>query len=387
MWQRCEPLLSSIIQRARSTYKHELLLGNLAGIPIAQQHGSADDNVPVYHARLMHTILDQIQWPSSYNELPGKGHWFEGVMTTSFLTSFYYAMVDRTKPRFEGTTTSPSRADDPEIMSMGPFTITVPASGNLGSMAGIQVDQLVSPDMNGKLRVHRDPKTHTWHIRTHNIFRFHLTKASPRVDLPATMVLDQLEEPFSVNPAQLDRTWYVKLADGSWDASHDAQWKTLGQRYGHQLGAADAILRTRGTFAISMCSPGVDEVAVQISRNLMQYYAADSRIHEDCLNWLTEHHPGNVFTLAVGEDLPRSKLGNFPIHTHRGGLVVFGNRPSSGLPGSKYEYAYEPGLGAVFLRPLENERLEMVIWGADLAGLQQAARLTPTLTGSGQPEE
>lgn len=395
MWQPCEPLLSSVIQRSRSTYKHELLLSNLAGIPIAQQHGSDDDNVPVYHARLMHTILDQIQWPSSYDELPGKGHWFEGVMTTSFLTKFYNAMVNRTNSVKSIASKCPMSACNSASMTVAPwlskadagtFTITVPASGNLGSKAGIQVDQLLSPDVNGKLRVHCDPKTQIWHISTHNIHRFHLSKANPRVDLPAAIVLDGLEKPFVVDPAQLHRTWYSKAADGGWDVSHNSHWKTLGQRYGHQLGAADAILRTRGIFAILVCTSGVDRVALQISRNLMQYYAADSWIHGGYLDGEMQRQHGNVITLAIGEDLPQSKLGSFPIHTYRGGLVVFGNSPLSALPVSSYVYPYEPGLGAVFLRPLENEKLEMVIWGADMTGLQQAARLAPSLTGSGQPE-
>lgn len=43
-------------------------------------------------------------------------------------------------------------------------------------------------------------------------------------------------------------------------------------------------------------------------------------------------------------------------------------------------------MGALFLRPLENERLELIVWGADIFGLEQAARLVPTLTGAGQSE-
>lgn len=43
-------------------------------------------------------------------------------------------------------------------------------------------------------------------------------------------------------------------------------------------------------------------------------------------------------------------------------------------------------MGAIFLRPLLNERLELVVWGFDQQGLRQAARLVPMLTGVGQPE-
>lgn len=50
------------------------------------------------------------------------------------------------------------------------------------------------------------------------------------------------------------------------------------------------------------------------------------------------------------------------------------------------KYPFEEGLGAAFLRPLPDERLELVIWGYDDAGLRQAARLVPMLTGVGQPD-
>ena len=71
MWHGSEPSLSSVLSRSRSTYQHELLVGNLAGIPVAQQHGADDDNVPAFHGRLMHELLGQAGWPSEYEELPG----------------------------------------------------------------------------------------------------------------------------------------------------------------------------------------------------------------------------------------------------------------------------------------------------------------------------
>jgi hypothetical protein len=53
---------------------------------------------------------------------------------------------------------------------------------------------------------------------------------------------------------------------------------------------------------------------------------------------------------------------------------------------SQHDYHYEDGLAAIFLRPLHNESLELMVWGVDLVGLEQAARLVPALTGVGQPD-
>lgn len=49
-------------------------------------------------------------------------------------------------------------------------------------------------------------------------------------------------------------------------------------------------------------------------------------------------------------------------------------------------YPSDEGLGAIFLRPLPDERLNLVVWGFDDAGLRSAARLVPMLTGVGQPD-
>lgn len=54
--------------------------------------------------------------------------------------------------------------------------------------------------------------------------------------------------------------------------------------------------------------------------------------------------------------------------------------------GTKTIFPFEVGMGAIFLRPLLDERLELVIWGFDKQGLRQAARLMPILTGVGQPD-
>lgn len=388
MWHDSDPLVSSVLQRSRSSYKHELLLENAAGIPILQQHGSNDDNVPVYHSRLMHELLERIQWPSRYNEIPGEGHWFEGIMTTSSLLSFY-----------EENAISQSRPEIPEL-----FIINIPSSGVMGSVYGIIVDQLQSPDMNGRIEVTRDLENGVWYLQTQNIHRFHLS-ASPRIELPANLTLDEMEYPFIVDPDQCEKTWYLRDSLNRWITSNEAEWKNIYQRHGRQMGAMNAILHSKGVFTIFTCSVGVEHIALQISRNLLQYFAADSLIIEGCSQATSfpsrtpqkQNRPGNVIVLAVGDDLPPSRNSAFPIGVHRGNLVLsnvcthpyFTSASNTGPEKvQKYatEYTDQRGLGALFLRPLENEQLELIVWGANVFGLEQAARLVPTLTGVGQPD-
>ena len=153
----------------------------------------------------------------------------------------------------------------------------------------------------------------------------------------------------------------------------------MEQRYGAQLGPLDSILHTSGRFLIRTSSKEIFDTALQVSRNLFQYFAADSEIVD--LNTDAVLHQGNVISVALGPDLPESVPWFHSINVLADhGLVVRKHN------GQKRVFQFEEGLGAIFLRPLPLGRLELVIWGYESCGLGLAARLVPMLTGLGQPE-
>lgn len=120
-------------------------------------------------------------------------------------------------------------------------------------------------------------------------------------------------------------------------------------------------------------------MALQVSRNLYQYFGADSDIVAGPLHGALIS--GNVITLALGTDELPTPLPSHPISISRESGVVIDRRNTS-----KKTYAIQDGLGIIFLRPITAERLELVIWGFDDNGLRRAARLMPMLTGVGQPD-
>ena len=138
------------------------------------------------------------------------------------------------------------------------------------------------------------------------------------------------------------------------------------------------MLRSRGRFAIRSVASETIDVALQIANNLFQYFGADSEILVN--NETPDSGIGNIITVVLGNDvMPASS--SFAIKTD----------PSRGLSitdayGEEKLYRFEAGLGAIYLRPLPDERLELVVWGFDEAGLVLAARLVPLLTGVGQPD-
>ena len=159
----------------------------------------------------------------------------------------------------------------------------------------------------------------------------------------------------------------------------DDGWKQIGQRRGVQLGALDAFLRTSHRFRIDAHNLKSLKIPVQISRSLFQYFGADAEIS------LTEEASvpsgGNVVHVSTGfPALPNISLP-FPIQVLPDKTIII-----TDAKGRIATYPVEAGLGAVFLMPLPAEKLALIVWGADQAGLDQAARLIPALTGTGQPD-
>lgn len=120
------------------------------------------------------------------------------------------------------------------------------------------------------------------------------------------------------------------------------------------------------------------KVCIQTTRNLFQYFRADAEI---ITKEKVQGEAGNIIRIEMGAVVSLSPLSSFPISIAQGKGISIRN-----THGGRKLYEFEEGLGAVFLSPLPDERLELKIWGFDQHGLEQAARLLPILTGVGQPE-
>lgn len=184
-----------------NSYRHELLVENFAGIPILQQHGSADDNVPAYHSRRLNQLISQTGGFSEYVELQGAGHWFDGVMTTGPLREFYeyYLAKSRSLP----------------ALPMH-FSIVVANPAEMGSRGGIVVDQLIAPEKHGRIHVRRVPSSGIWILHTWNIRQFHLSDLHPA---DVSLQLDDNPELFISERTQERQDVFERLPDGIWQVS------------------------------------------------------------------------------------------------------------------------------------------------------------------------
>ena len=201
MWAEADPRVTTLLRNSMQGFRHELLVSNFKGIPIIQQHGSADDNVPAFHSRRMNQLISQMNGDSlhKYVELEGKGHWFDGVMTTKPLLEFYEIL---------GREVDWSRLPQE-------FTIVIANPAEMGARGGLLVDQLISPDRLGMIQVERHPTSKTWFLRTSNILRLHLMPNQDSDIVPYKLVIDEcsLELPTS---RRIFDWWLVRSKQGLW---------------------------------------------------------------------------------------------------------------------------------------------------------------------------
>lgn len=140
----------------------------------------------------------------------------------------------------------------------------------------------------------------------------------------------------------------------------------------------DALLRTQNTLQIVSHSRQTRHAAVQISRNLCQYFGADTEILESGTAILKGY--SNAIRVVIADTLPASYLKHFALQVDSStGISI------RATDGHKV-YPYSAGLGVIFLRPLPAGSVELVVWGADADGLDVVARLVPMLPGIGQPD-
>ena len=230
-WVEADPRIECIIQNVLLDFRHELLKNNFQGIPVLQQHGGSDDNVPTFHGRRMHSLIQDgnISQENSYYEVPGEGHWYEGIMTTQQLRKFYTHYLERDTAI-------------PELPRA--FQIVVANPRTMGSRGGLLVDQLVTPDHAGIIEV-ADNTNEILRIETSNIRRFHFLKPSALIRTGSRIVID----------GQTSQTWtktLTALGDErqAWFLRVNEQWQVRGSIAQKDFANALMVAHTRRELAL-----------------------------------------------------------------------------------------------------------------------------------------
>jgi predicted esterase len=367
LWRPADPKKTAIIQSGLNSYRHELLLANAKDIPILQQHGSDDDNVPAYHSRLMHQLLSQNDAGGTYHEMEGKPHYWDGVFTTPHLSDFFEKYLDQS----------------PGMKPLRNFTVVSANPADTGPKNGFEILLLMTPGQLGSVEVMLEGHRNSCTLHTSNIRQLRIPGYISHCD---TLSIDST----AIEPVNGSESIVAKRhADGRWAVSKDDETTSTTVRQRRQLGPIDSILRTRGAIQIVTHSDdeeakAVEHTALQISNNLCQYFSSDTEITAD-ISQAISNKTSSVISISLGPDMPQNHIQSAGAHhaitVHPDHVLI------RDAQGSVHEYRDRGrGLAAIFLRPLPDERLELVLWGVDEASLRIVARLVPTLTGAGVPD-
>lgn len=265
---------------------------------------------------------------------------------------------------------------------IGGFSVVVANPAETGPKFGVKIVHLRDSGRLGRIDVGYDRISGACSVHTSNVLMW----VMPQEFAHCRVVTLDGEEVSIDAQSGGERVWFHTGMAWQQHDSLESASPTIASpmRDQRQLGHMDAILRTKGPFTIMRHTSDTAHIALQMSRNLHQYFYADANITDDYRTALES--PGNIITLATGRSLPGERPRGFPIDISNDQITITIN-PNSDLPHKKtYSEIDNHGLGAIFLRPLPGGRLELVIWGKDKRSLEMASRLAPMMPGSGQPD-
>ncbi|KAF2071359.1 hypothetical protein CYY_007318 [Polysphondylium violaceum] len=211
-----DPVIQGLLMASIAEHDLDLYSTNLVGLPLMTRYGENDTNVNPWHSRRMARMiceLSQNETAVGISAVPNQGHWFNGILSDSFMLNYYDSLVNQYE------------IYHPPI----PKTITVttnnPASS--GSRANILILQTIVTARVARIQVTQMYENNelVWIVNTQNVRRFGFTPTPVReAGLPVKIILDNQVFSTVFLPDQhfcrLDK-W---LPD--WNATTDTTWPT-----------------------------------------------------------------------------------------------------------------------------------------------------------------
>ncbi|KAG9321131.1 hypothetical protein KVV02_005257 [Mortierella alpina] len=422
--------LRGLLEASIIEFDNDVHMSNTVGIPILARTGGADDNVPPLNSRKLVRLGQENAHnlsAISLSEIPGAGHWFEGVLHDNVMQAFLNQHLhDNTIAHSEDQEDRATAVTHPRFPLE--FEITVLNPAGIGSRGGIQVEQLRLPyrQVKGtvKVKIVKDEQRernyeqwNTWIVETTNVRRLRFLD-SPSLRLRrgqvSTLILDgvrfdigQNDGAFSLATLSLGSFLREGTNKGPrWQFMSSSEWiKT--ERHRETYGPAIQILEKKvvvvvGTHFNNSQTEGAggqgkspfarafDRIAKLVSHDIYLYGRGDAEIITDKeylarienalpdteverpnLVLIGDHHQNSVTKLVLAQTEQKVAINS------QEGLVVV--QPGSD-PVVETEYR-QPGTGLLMIRPWGTHNLAMVIAGLDVQGVETAARLFPKRTG------
>ncbi|KAF9928531.1 hypothetical protein BGZ67_006948 [Mortierella alpina] len=168
--------LRGLLEASIIEFDNDVHMSNTVGIPILARTGGADDNVPPLNSRKLVRLGQENAHnlsAVSLSEIPGAGHWFEGVLHDNVMQAFLNQYLhDNTIAHSEDQEDRATAVTHPHFPLE--FEITVLNPAGIGSRGGIQVEQKGTV----KVKIVKDEQrernyeqSNTWIVDTTNVRR------------------------------------------------------------------------------------------------------------------------------------------------------------------------------------------------------------------------
>jgi len=349
------PFLKYILEASIAEYDVDYYAGHLVGLPLLVRMGGADDNVPPYHLRRMARIVDQLSANTKaveISEIPGEGHWFDGVVDDDIMQNFFNAHLSDTLPAL------------PEqfvVVTLNPAT----SEGK----GGLRILQLRTPYHEAKISVRRLNVTEKWSLRTQNVLRFGFYHF-PTLPFPKDgIIVDGDSVPYGLLPemhycrTSIVSSWQLCVDNGTWEYNQRGP-RSYGPIPQVLNGPLVIVYGTKGTEAESKI---LLQQSIILANDL--YYQARYSVRmvadtdaDD--NLATDYNV--LFAGGPSTNLFASRFANeFPVKFRERTFLI-----GSHLFDSE-------ATGIVFLSKLGQSRLAVVMEGTDDRGFIKARQLFP----------
>jgi len=214
-----DPILKGILETSIAEHNNDLYASNMKGIPVLARVGGDDQSVPPWHLRRMSRILLEEGVHSTVSEIPGKGHWWGGVVDDKEMNDFFNSHIE-SKPQ-----------------TTNKFSITVLNTSSFESKGGIKPLQLNTPYRVGKIQVNVQEKTH--YLKTLNIKSLKILAKEANIYNEQINQINIDGENFSIE----GESYFCKLEkSNTWHQCTKEEIKSKEERMPENMGPARQIL-------------------------------------------------------------------------------------------------------------------------------------------------
>ena len=371
--------LNGVLLAAIAEYDTDFYLPNMLGhsghrpegIPMLVRMGAQDEDVPAFNLLRIARLRGQLEGNASFvevSEVPGKPHWWDGVVDDDRMQAFYDQHLYSEVPR-------PLNFS---LRGVNPAT--------LGSRGGLSILQLRVPYRAGSLEVSITGGYDNWAVRTTNVRRLQFEPELMRAYVQSGW--------YPVRSVSVDGQWLEFGADvlsgwvpatavcqeregggGTWSLDADDKWRARERTPG-QYGPASTVFEGPVTVVYGD-SDWALAAAVHLANDLYSQgrYSVEVLAHTDALGLLSAEASTNL--VVIGERHSNTVLDALASRweEEEAGALVGHSTSTNALHLGGGSYA-GPGLGVQYLAPLPGrDRLVLVVSGTDAEGTLAACQL------------